>query len=332
MTQIVRIGETKTTKLQAVTLDGVNFGVFMTKLPHAMPLTPKWLRLSSVFVRVILNRKNDRKEIVSGNLKTLVIESAMNSSVLGMALENGEFVSLTDDTMGSVEVGLLPLRIDFGAVLNLRGDDVLEVETSIEPSFVNSGVYPDHKLDEAKTWIEVSGNEAVGVETHIPFIGVAALTNSDNRLIKNLGSNVTRVSIISLDSTGYGYNKKVIKNVTLKADKVYINDNFEQLVLKQFNAFDTLGAPQKRAQNFNIYGGTELDDCQIDLSLHEERIQPGKNWLVWRYFYTDKEMLKLAQVTTELHNVENLQKVGIKAETSAPVSTLQAQKAELLKA
>jgi hypothetical protein len=247
-----------------------------------------------------------------------------------MALENGEYIDLTDESMGSVQMGCLPLRIDFKAVLNLRGDDVLEVETSIEPSFINRIQYPDHKLDENRVYIQVTDNEAVGVETHIPFINVASITNSDNRLIKNLGSNVTSVSIIRLDSSGYGYNTKILKNIVLKADKIYLSDDYETMVLKQFNAFDTLGVPAKRSQNFNIYEGVELDNCSIDLSLHDERIQAGKNWLVWRTYYTDKNMLKLAQVTEEIHTVENLAKVGISAQTSASLSVLESQKADLI--
>jgi hypothetical protein len=332
MSQLVKNGETKTEKIQNETLDGVNFGVVLSKIAHADLMTAKWVSLAAIFVRIILVRKGVRHDIVTGNLKALVIESALNSSVLGMALENGEFVSMTDETMGNAEMGLLPLRVNFGAVLNLRGDDCLEVETSIEPSFINRVTYPNHRLDENRTFVMVTSNEAVGVETHIPFIQLSAITNSDNRIQKNLGSSVTSVSLISLDSTGFGYNKKIVKNVTLKADKIYLNDDFEALITKQFNAFDTLGVANKRAQNFNIYSGVELDQCSLDLSLHEDRVVAGKNWIVWRYFYTDASMLKLAQVTQELHTMENLAKVGVSVSGSASASTLQSQKTELLKA
>ncbi len=324
---IIKAGETKTEKYQGVTLDGINFNVMLKKLASETPMSTAWVSLAAVFVRATLSRGAKRHELFSGSLKAFAIESAFNASTLGMALETGDFVDLTDDSFGSAEMGSLPLQIDLGAVLNLRKSDVLEVEISVEPNFINSIAYPDHKLDENQTFIEVTANEAIGVETHIPFISMYALTNSDNRVVKNLGDNVTSVSIINLDRTGYGYNEKIVKNLTLNADKIYINDNFETLVLKQMNAYNNLSVAGKRSQNFNIYEGIELDKVTADLNLHNERIIAGKNFLMFRHFYTDSDILQLAKVTQEIHQIKGAAKVGV---TSKSTSGLQAQKESLI--
>nr|WP_319509393.1 hypothetical protein [uncultured Draconibacterium sp.] len=329
---IVKKGGLKVAEFGNQTIQGINFLVRLAKKSSNNEMGTDWFDLSSVFVKIKLLRNNKVYDIISTNLKVLAIESSFETSTLGMAIENGSYVDLLRKPVSSAgpEIKLLPLVFDLGSILNLRRDDKLSVEVNMQTGFLTDNAVAED-IDENGTYIEVSSVEAVGKEYQIPMVKIIPIGVGENRIEETLGSNVQKISYVNTDIKTYYEDQRVIRNFSVQSDKLYITDNYEQLIAKQFARFDNLASASSRAQCFNIYDGIELDDCRIDMDLFGERITSGNNYIIYRTFYTDVTMQKLAQVTNEIHAVKNGAKVGMDVPVSKSLSSLEKEKEDLIK-
>lgn len=330
---IVKRGGSVTVVMKNETMSGIGFNIRVQKAVSAEKLTPTKFDLSAIYVGAVLNRNGKKHDLFHGDLKVLAIESSIDSAQLGMALENGDCVRLEPQLISGsgTESYLIPLKIDFKTILNLRNDDELLVECNMQKAFCTNAAL-DLVLVDGGTYVDVQPVEAVGKELYLPKIILKPLTSNDMRLDENLGNFVQSVTMINTDKTSFYAADSIIRSLTLKADKgVYIQDTYEQLVAKQIQAYDNLINASARSQNFRVYEGIELHDVRLGADLYNERIVAGKNYLAYRVYTTTPEAVELNATVEKLHAVENAAKVGIRANVGESVESLTNKKDILAK-
>jgi len=230
--------------------------------------------LSKVRVNVQLHRGNSTKTIMNGDLDTLLQYCSYNEDALTSILA-GTLNLLTPANSGVKEVAQIPVNLHWGGVIDVQGDDKLEIAFEITDNAANSA------LDSAV--LEFTELEMEGVETITPTIQIHTLTNNNGVFQDSLGSNVKNIMFISRSATSSVEDEKVLNNITLTSGEHQkaVNLNWRLLCARRFEDLYNSININARRQNFLIHGNAPLSGVDIHLDLESPKVVDSKNYLVY---------------------------------------------------
>lgn len=252
---------------------------------------------SKVRVQVVLNRNGKKITICSGQLGVLARESMFRNGY--EAANNGDSGYAL---IGSSDI-LVPLVIDFGSPINLKGSDYLETEVDAVAGWYGTGTTPGN------CWIEALYRPTIGIEYNIPQINVSTVKSGASEHQISLGDNVISVSLISQTNTTLTIANQQLVNFKLDSDRYTVNDTFYRALGRRLLQFDYQVTANKRYHSFRYEPETEIDDAQLDLTLNAANIGANTHFVVWRTFLNDYETLNRASMLENKHSLYDQKKL-----------------------
>jgi hypothetical protein len=261
--------------------------------------TPANVVLELIDVKCMLKRSGEDHVLFHENLQLLAQESMF---MKGFKHALQKTVIVLNATVGS-RLDLLPLIVDLGAPLNLKGDDKLRLEVTTKAGWMGD-------YDSSQSSIEIEDREAIGVETFIPFIKSRALQATISRDQFSLGHNVTSIAFINTEASRDNTDaQRVWDSVIINTDKVNWDDNRARILGRRASMFEDVAVAGDRKENFKYVPNVELDNVQITIQLNGANVAATKNYIVYRTFKITSEGLNRAQATQAKHDKKNTQKV-----------------------
>lgn len=267
--------------------------------------------LSKTILKVILHRDGQQHTICNDSLLPLVIESLYFNG--GFAYTQGrganDFIALNGATSNKLK--MLPLAIDFGTVLNIKGDDRLDVELIVnQETFLHPDTKNTENVDFGQCYIQMDKTEGIGLEYRTPSIMTKSISPGESRYPLSLGDNVERITFINtLKDGAYKIQESPLETVQLSSDKLSFSDNLKELLAKRAMMFQAPELANARNHSFSLHMGTELDSAQLDLGFNPQYVAGGENYIVYRTFKTSAKLISQAKRREEKHNAHDVAKI-----------------------
>tara|TARA_B110000902_G_scaffold57447_1_gene67210 strand:- start:247 stop:1149 length:903 start_codon:yes stop_codon:yes gene_type:complete len=291
-------GEKKRFDIQGQSIKGLQFDTISIKSTSA---ADAFANLGAVDVSIVLYQGGTETTLCSGSLLPLVMASGF---------KNGHFLSaqgvagLTTlvPTAGSMAT-LQPTSIDFGGVINLRGNDKMTVEVRCNTGFCTAN------QNAGSSNMTVSAVEGIGLQWVTPKIQYQTIGNGESNFRQNIGDNVVSIHYINTSITTDTATAQPITNIRLFSDRYNVNDSNNQLISKRGAQFETTGDSGLRKSSFEILD-REVDDCRVELDLNPNNVATGVNYVVWRTFSTGLGQVKRAKKSRSKHQAKAMGKVS----------------------
>lgn len=265
---------------------------------------------NEITVKVDLIRGGRTFNLCNDDLRTLVLATnfdngTANSLLISRASDPIPFVNVAHAAAVKAEV-TLPLLINFGAPINLRGEDRLAIEIKVGSSAVSSDISKG-----STSYFEVDAIDCVGVEHFTPYLNSITVKSGEDRQTFNLGNNVQHVHFLNFDETTLLSADNVIDQVSINTDKFSVVRKNYDLVVNRAYQFPTATEANYRAQSFELLEGEDFDNVKLDFTFKSSNLAASKNKIVYKSFYTDARLLELAGVTKQMHQEKAASKYGI---------------------
>jgi hypothetical protein len=253
--------------------------------------------LTLIDVKFVLKRGGRERVLAHENLQILAQESMYHQGYQH-AFQKSTIVL----SAGAQE--LLPLTVDLGSPLNLMGDDLLAVQVTTKTGWYGT-------FSSSNSSLEVEDREAIGVEKVIPYIRSRALQATISRDQFSIGDNVISVTLLNTESNRTNTDAdKVFDSIILNSDKINWNDNRGRIIGRRTTQFEDADTAALRGENFRYIPNAQLDNVQITLGLNGANVAATKNFVVYRQFEIDQEVVLRAQALTQKHGRRNLDKIN----------------------
>jgi len=275
-------------------ISGFSFAVLITTgsgAPSAAPIDPDKFQLKAT-----LNRKGfEGVELFNTTLRNLVLLGYLENVVFDML---GSYAILTTGSKY-----LVPLKISLGGPLNLKADDELTVEWQLGDGFFVAA----SDVVAATSSIQLDEIETTETEYFIPLTKVKVIEQGQSNPTYGLGDNVLRIVFRQDDKTTTLTADAVINNISLQTKQgLTKNDNYNEILVKNFALYPTVAEFAARKQNFVLYTGEdELDGVQLALNLNSTNVNSSKNWILWNTFITSDELVTRGAMIDEKKSIES---------------------------
>lgn len=230
--------------------------------------------LDKIKVHVLLHRNGSTTTVMNGSLATLIDWCAFNEDALSHILMGNPNV-LVEKGASVKQIAQIPVNIHFGGVINLSGEDKLEITLKMESGCVGANI------DTAE--IQFSEVEGFGVEQVTPTVQIQTISDNSGVWEESLGSNVKDVMFISNTATSPFEKDKVLTNVTLTSNemKKALNLDWDLLTSKRYeDLYNSLNI-NERKQNFLIADSVLMNNVKLALTLEASNVTGSKNYVVY---------------------------------------------------
>lgn len=272
--------------------------------------------LSKIRIKITLNRDNDQHTLYSGILSIAHMISTYLCGQFEFYL-SAQYAIVN----GSVEPPnyYLPIVVDLGGIINLDGDDNLQIEVNIQ-----SGAYGGSS---ASNYMLLDVEPAIGIERYIPFINAESVPSSTSTRDWHLGDNVGRICVLSLIAAptdnipntnpvqkyiGSAIDEKAsfqyLQTSTISSDKYDRVAPLHELIDYRLTFFESQLPEYYRHYNYLIYeptSGYALDGVKLNLDFDASKItSTGTVWVVWRSAkFTAKGILKAQKMEDAIRSM-----------------------------
>jgi len=307
MSKLITFGSKEPLEVSNKDIRGLNLSCQLVHNTNNTDFVDADLDLSKITVEVVLQRAGKTFTIATGNVRDLVsFSNYKNELFLGARAFTGILrTTLAKDTSVKTTC-VVPLNIDFGGIINLRGSDKLTVNVEAQSGAINS---TNVNSSTSKVYFEFK--EGIGLEYGTPYLKVQYIPVNQSLFSVPAGDNVTKAVLLNFDLavTNYLSSTRPVSSVVMKSDKLNSSRTFDELLADQFVALLDADDAPIRGQNYLLHDGVELDKCTIEVNLVSANVTADKNCVVWSSFYVDERLIVLAAQREAKHAERDVQKV-----------------------
>ena len=292
---LVNVGEKKTLTFSAIDVRGIS----LTSYNIAGEGTSggdenvNGIDWSRVYVNMVLHQSGKSTQICASTVKPL----AQHLNYLNRTFEycgNRQNVDQYDPNTFVADS-----TIDFGSVINLRGDDSLVVEIRVQSDACNSS-WTD------ASYVEADALEGVGLQYTTPTFHTFAINGGESKFSHSLGDNCTAVTLQNISSSPtQDQANSPWQNARLFSDRFNVNDDWGQLWTKRNSLF---ASNQARYQSFVLSLET-TDATQVQLDLYPTNNSTNENYLCYSAFEVTKSVVAQATKRAKKHEVQAISKI-----------------------
>jgi len=303
---IISEAETRTLTLKNSSVSGVSMKFFSRHTTANTAFSGEQVDLSKVNCKVTLRREGKPQHIIySDQVKPWVLSSGYYNGQIENVVDSS-FTVLKAAASGVDEEIINYFTLNFGGVVNLKGEDSLNVEFHFISGASASTV------SNSESFMEFDPIEAIGYEIGTPEISTHSIAASQSREQIELGNDVTGVCFVNYDKTGNLEASSPITSVTLSSDRLNLHDNYYELLAKRSEKFQSDAVADKRDMNFYLYEGLgeEIDTARLDLNMVSGNVNAGKCFIVCYRLHVTPETLSKASAMSDKHESEDIAKVA----------------------
>jgi hypothetical protein len=304
MSLLVQIGEKKSLSFQSADIRGIDLVSYNTygSSSGGGDGNVDGIDWNRVYVNITLNQDGRSTTICATTVKPLAQHLNYMSSGWDYCSNQQTSILYSGSGGEAGDVQIANARVDFGCVLNLRGDDSLVVEVRVQSDCINGNWTTD-------SYIEVDSIEGVGLQYTTPQFHTFAINGGESKFSHSIGDNCTAVSLqnISTNPTG-DYSNSPWQNARVFSDRYNINDDWGQLWSKRTTMFQTDAVATERHQSFCLSTET-TDNTQVQLDLFPSNNNTNENYLCYSTFFTNKKLVAKASKRAEKHAKKSVEKV-----------------------
>lgn len=303
-------------KIKNKSVTGIKFNHYITAAVANTANANTPVDWSKIHVDIEVNQDGKKIILFSGKLAILINAATFGttdftylSPVSGVA--NKKLVTLANG-VGVKEKAQIGFWFYFGDIINLKGGDSIEVSVDMD-----SDVY-EANTDSSASWMDVQEIEGVGRQVSIPQWMWKPITDNDESPQFHLGNNVLDVTLVNLDKSSILKADAVVDKITLQSDKLYLKEEFEDLLTLRNTQFPFGVSPSDLGQTFKIAkmdgSGTDLDDVKVEIEINDlTNVTASKNYLVWKTYYTSDAIIIRNQNLAKKHQDRAINKFGNRA-------------------
>lgn len=299
-------------KIKNKSVTGIKFNHYITAAVANTANANAPVDWSKIHVDIDVNQDGKVVSIFSGKLAILINAATFGSQDFSYLAPvsgslNKKLVTLANG-VGVKEKAQNGFWFYFGDIINLKGGDSIEVSVDMD-----SDVYESNS-DSSASWMDVQEIEGVGRQISIPQWKWKPITDNDESPQFHLGNNVLDVTIVNLDKSSILKSDAIVDKVTLQSDKLYLKEEFEDLLTLRDTQFPYGVNPSSIGQTFKIVKmdgtGTDLDDVKVEIEINDlNNVSASKNYLVWKTYYTSDNIIIRNQNLYEKHTKKNIAKL-----------------------
>lgn len=289
--KVIKAGEKTRIEFQNEDIVAFSFNAFATKA--TAPTVPV-VDFAKCFVSAVLSQRGKEVTLFSLDLKTLIMESVWGSNAWSYILPGAAGVNIS---IGGTNY-LLPAVVQLGGILNLRGNDKLVLTIGVNNDAFDATT--------TNPYISVDSIQGIGLQFEIPTINAISIMTAESQVKQSLGDNVTSIMLVSNSISDL-----IVKNCRIYSDRYNSNEDVNVLKLKRIHALGSIENAEviKRYSNFKFIE-EEVDQCRIEMELDPTLVAVGANYLVYRQYITDAEMINLAVSRKKDHDRYAVKKVN----------------------
>lgn len=288
-------GDKKRFDIQGQSIKGIQFDGLL-KRSSGSAVT--FLNYGAVDITIVLYQNGKETTVASGALKPLAMASGFGTGTFRYASGTDAIPLLS----GSTGTSFQPCFLDFGGVINLRGNDKLTVECR-----VNTGFCPAN-TNLSATSIVASAVEGIGLQWVTPKIQYQTIGNGESSFRQNIGDNCTSVHFINTGETSNLTAVQPLSNVRIFSDRYNTNDSLTNLLSKRAFSFQYDSVAEMYNGSFELVS-EEVDDCRVELDLASAQVTSGHNFVVWSTFDTGENQVKRAKISRAKHQAKAMRKL-----------------------
>lgn len=237
----------------------------------------------------ILKRNGGSVEMFNTSLKNLVTLGYIKNPAFEYIQSPGAV--FTQAISGSVVTGIVPLRFDFGGVINLIGADEFVLEWQLNDGFWGSSV------NQSSSSIEIDECDDIGEEYFTPVTKVIVIEANQQNPTYSLGDNVIAIVLANYDKATAMANIAVMNSISLNSKTLTKNDTYREVLNKNLNYYSNSTEGAMRVQNFILYqGDEELDNVSLNLNLNPSNVTAAENFILYRAFVTNDWLVTRASI------------------------------------
>ncbi|MCF8298626.1 MAG: hypothetical protein K9J13_13850 [Saprospiraceae bacterium] len=249
---------------------------------------------SYINVKMVLDQDGRENTIYNGELLPLLIAQGFEKSAfyavnqLTATRPNGRI--LTHATLAH----LTNAKIDFGTVLNLRGNSNLKVEVDAKVGVFGATVTA------ASSYIMMDGIQAIGKQTEIPIYQVHGIPASVANFDVSIGDNCVKAVFVNTDEISITSAAAVLKSISIQSDRYNVDLDYSNLLVQRLHQFENLEEANARMQSFNLLPA-EVDRLRIRLNLESASVDAGKNFIVTHSWVTNASIMNRYERRNQKH-------------------------------
>lgn len=303
---LVNLGEKKSLTFASTDVRGISLVSYFTRLQGGGDGTPVGggtgdpnvigIDWSRVYINIVLNQGGKSTQICATTVKPL----AQHLNFLNKGFDfcaNYQTAQQYDSSTGT-DIG--DATLDFGSVINLRGDDSLVCEIRVQSDAISSN------YSAQTAYVEADVIEGVGLQYITPKFETFAINGGESKFSHSLGENVTAVSLQNISSSPTAdYNSSPWQNARLFSDRYNVNDDWGQLWSRRNQYFD---GDFYRNQSF-ILSLETTDDTQVQLDLFPTNNLTNDNYLCYSSYETSQKIVVEASRRSKKHEAKAIRKI-----------------------
>lgn len=257
----------------------------------------------NVLAKVKLKRNGKEMQICNANLRDLSASSNYFQALFLQALSTivGSYVWVAQ-AGGVYAQAICPAKIDFGGVVNLRGNDELTATIQCLPGAFAA------TLNTSTSVLNADFEEGIGYEIATPQIDVFTLLESQTDHNLSLGSNVKSIYVLNYDKTSYVTGENIINSVDMTSRFYSPSWLYGDLLTNQATQFDTIAEAKLRLQSFCLYR-SEIALHGVELTLHANGsdVTASNNVVVSYKQNPSRELLNKSIKARQKHDIQEAQ-------------------------
>ena len=298
MSLLIAIGEKKSltfssTDVRGITLNSYNFQGTSTGGGDPNIYTIDW---SKVYINITLRQNGVSKTICATAVKPLAQHLNYFNGTWDSCANAQNAATLSLDQNGNRIQGC---PLDFGCVINLRGDDSLVVEVRLQSDCISNNV-------SGTSYVEADVIEGVGLQYSTPRFSTFAINGGESKFSHSIGDNACLVSLQNIASQpSETADQSPWQNARLFSDRYNVNDDIGQLATKRVSMFPT---EVYRNQSFVLSAET-TDSTQVQLDLFPTNNRTNENYLCYTTYDTDAKLVATAERRAKKHAKKSIEKV-----------------------
>lgn len=295
--KVVKLQETGTFTIKGRSVSGLSFPFYLIHTTNNTAFDDDLVTQKAINLRAVLRQNGVETVLFSDNLRNLVFISSFGKDAFrqfdGTQLAYSK-IQLAHGASNKA-ITLFPQFIDFFGIINLQGDDEIEVSYSF------NGTEFDDKVDASASYAMIDALDAVGVQEYIPQIKSSYLRPDESEHQFNIGNFVPYILFANYDLKSYLAADGVVSQLTLNSDKFKRSDNRYEIMTKQ-RMGDYLSSDVDPFNSFSIYAGKPLMNAQVNLQTTAANVNADSNYLIWVHATTSKELLQRAEGFQRKHS------------------------------
>ncbi len=285
----VKYKETQQERYKDINVTGLTTAIVLDGLPMSNPAT--LVDYTAISVKAVLRRGGRDLVLFNESLKNLVSLSEWDSPIWEMMNGLAGPIFLAGSAITSTSTILIPIKFDFGGIINVDGDDELTIQVK-----ASEGCFSSTQAVPANCFIEFDVIEGVGLETETPYINSRVIEAGQSNPTFDLGDNVKEILIANYDKTNFLSSTAVLVDMSIDSDKWSRNDSYNEMLTRNQAQFQDVIQSLYRYQSFRIYSGYELDRVKLNLKLNSPNVAASKNYVLWYSFETNDHVVTKAAV------------------------------------